>query len=1426
VKKNKFSRALKHLKSKKLDEKIKKLDEAAPTNNMSGVYQQSPRSGAGFRLGPPDPARTFVAAADGSWPAGIPGTAGEPYYTRPPDHWTGTVDWETITTPEFGFDSAQGNNTDGLIDPVTNVVKTQLPPGSRGFILGPLVDGFVPNHIHDAFTRIGYIEKDTRQFVLLGIIQGEWIGGLNDAASPGSYPVWDGSSGKFTASNPNFTLDMALWFRNEMLKNRFVKNVSYNAVGGIPQQGNPDPNAPQSLGGNGVGGGSGAAGGNPDGTGTGYGSGGNPDIGTPQGAPDPGKDPGGNNLWGLLSDLAKKGKDLISKFGDFAMDPFGSIADFVKNDVVDLYDKFSDTTLSNDVLEPAFEKFGQILGSKKGALLGILTTAASDIRAFVGDKYSDFGDKPAFSSSNNQFSYAANLAMSLAQSIGNGRPVVMDNSVVSSSTIAQNMSVNDINMMFDSNSDILNGPPNIASDPDSILNPNKDGDNKKPYMGDGFGGEGGSIMTPFTDGKGNYFIMNVADKTLRVGGESGEKFDFNTQTFTDIPSGGNATSIVNDMVNSGQFADGLTSILNQQTDDANYNTNLVNNLTDTVKNSDTFNNLMTVLDNDTVGGSFVSGYSTGTVNGAAGGALLYNQIKVKLGLMEPSDLQNAGGYGHVSRQTVINVNDLDPEVKAEFFKKYNIQESYLASSRDKKRILREIRQPLKEIKELPKTTKLKGYKPNFKGKYSPQNTPDVTASKRSDQLVMAKNAEGQAWTVGDKYHKGWETTGRMNHVYARVGESDKYFEQITSNNNTDVERKMQEHLNHVYHNKAMLKIDSNYKSPFTDNIDEQETFDNKINDPLFTKVAKRLKKEIDYEKKPAKAGYPNEAPPKIDPNTGMHPKFGKRYKYDKLDPHSAKTMAGAPTGDPEIDANVKKAAKIKENWRSDLKNLWLGSEREEWKKKLEEGMTTTDTFSYSIPGRGDDILHKKQTGFTGDGDINDFDHSTGIHNGGEFTGMTSFTDHDNVDDPHDLGKLVRSYSGFDSRGHRVVPTSGDGFNGTSDGSSDFWPGKSGGFRGVTFRGSYNSFPYTAIGGPTDENHPIEPVDVNSNETKLNYTTPEPSERMSDRVGSCLFVGGGPGSPGVPRLAAFKAVDTTEMDTLSLNWFTTGLIYTSGSGDDRQTHTRDSTRFSQPGDDIFIYYWAGDKEGAKSFANPSSTYGGKSHDGWRPLHINPQGVADFNYSSIIIPHKAMKDGGGSFRGPSTEWAGYRGNTFYNSKLTLPPWARDASTRFMIVQNQISTGTAYAVWGITSLNFQRQQAMSVGVPLDDPQAVSFIRTGNPNMTAKERKKKVIEMLRASRAYTTQKYGKDFPYRTQLEPEKESRYTPAELQADIKRRQAINRRQKQLAAQARKFRSTGRVGGSRSRGFRGYLRTGRDSKGMTTRARVNPKDIIGSI
>ena len=378
-----------------------------------------------------------------------------------------------------------------------------------------------------------------------------------------------------------------------------------------------------------------------------------------------------------------KGKDAITALGDFAVDPLGSTINFVKNDLINLYDKFSDTTISNDVLEPTFEKFGQILGSKTGFVLGIVTTAANDIRSYIGGKQSDFGDKPAFSSSNNPFAYAANLAMSLSQSIGNGRPVVMDNSVVSSKTVAQNITVDDIIMMHETNQTPQNGMPNIGMGVDDILNPNKDGVVKKPYMGDGFGGEGGSIMTPFIDNKGKLAISNVGDKVLRLGGESGEGFDINTQTFTDIPSSGNASGIAKEMVESGKFADGLTKMLNQQTNDANYNSSIVNGITNQVVDSPAYQNLMTVLDNDTIGGSFLSGSSTGAVNGAAGGALLYNQIKLKLGLMKPTDLQNAGGFGHVRRETIINVNDLNSDVKSKLYELYGVQESFSISVKSK-----------------------------------------------------------------------------------------------------------------------------------------------------------------------------------------------------------------------------------------------------------------------------------------------------------------------------------------------------------------------------------------------------------------------------------------------------------------------------------------------------------------------------------------------------------------------------------------------------------------------------------------------------------------------------------------------------------------------------------------------------------------------
>ena len=74
-----------------------------------------------------------------------------------------------------------------------------------------------------------------------------------------------------------------------------------------------------------------------------------------------------------------KGKDAITALGDFAADPLGTATDFIKNDLVDVYDKFSDTTLSNDVLEPAFEKFGQFIGSKFGFATGVAIAIGTDL---------------------------------------------------------------------------------------------------------------------------------------------------------------------------------------------------------------------------------------------------------------------------------------------------------------------------------------------------------------------------------------------------------------------------------------------------------------------------------------------------------------------------------------------------------------------------------------------------------------------------------------------------------------------------------------------------------------------------------------------------------------------------------------------------------------------------------------------------------------------------------------------------------------------------------------------------------------------------------------------------------------------------------------------------------------------------------------
>ena len=300
---NNFKSALNHIKSTKIDEKIQRLNES-PTNNTSNVYDLSP---SGQRYGRYDrnPEQVFYANADGSWPSGVPGTPGERTYTRPIGYWeegpgaTPSVQHDVINKLDFSYNTQidDPRQTTSLIDEDTGRVFTDLPPNSRSFILGPLVDLYFHNHGYDNRTSIGYIQKDTREFVLLGYIPGTW--GDDDNGDPiradgfeggGSTRVWNGLESSFVATNPSFTFEMLQWHHDRLKEGKYVKNVAYFNSGGVPVQtgrggtGQPSGTYQGNVSGTPVGGDAGNNG-NADlthGTGT---SNGEPTIGTQQDAP-------------------------------------------------------------------------------------------------------------------------------------------------------------------------------------------------------------------------------------------------------------------------------------------------------------------------------------------------------------------------------------------------------------------------------------------------------------------------------------------------------------------------------------------------------------------------------------------------------------------------------------------------------------------------------------------------------------------------------------------------------------------------------------------------------------------------------------------------------------------------------------------------------------------------------------------------------------------------------------------------------------------------------------------------------------------------------------------------------------------------------------------------------------------------------------
>ena len=248
---------------------------------MKGVYQVTPDTGDGFRMGIEDPVKRFYPKADGTWPSGIPANATDRYYDRAGGYYEkgkGVVAAVQNNTPRdlsLAYMQANGNDTSTMIRPSDGMVYADLPEGTRSFILGPLVTSYTQNHVGfsnftpDDFTNLGYIQKDTRQFVLLGRIEG-FLDGAKRAN--GAARTWDGTAAQFTSYNSNFKLEHALWMKERYNEGNFTANVPFNLSGGIPADRHPDDNT--------------KGGGDVLGSAAGQAGGDNDNIGTPQGPPD------------------------------------------------------------------------------------------------------------------------------------------------------------------------------------------------------------------------------------------------------------------------------------------------------------------------------------------------------------------------------------------------------------------------------------------------------------------------------------------------------------------------------------------------------------------------------------------------------------------------------------------------------------------------------------------------------------------------------------------------------------------------------------------------------------------------------------------------------------------------------------------------------------------------------------------------------------------------------------------------------------------------------------------------------------------------------------------------------------------------------------------------------------------------------------
>ena len=510
---------------------------------------------------------------------------------------------------------------------------------------------------------------------------------------------------------------------------------------------------------------------------------------------------------------------------------------------------------------------------------------------------------------NNAADFNAKLAVSLGLSILSGKKIDIPLSDSAKKDLINNIDANALKDVLKIN----NSTPTTA---DEAINPS--GNKSDKVLGGGWDAQGG-VDFNFNQKTGELEI--VSNKTLRTdsGGETIKKDkrapNFEVDKLTDIPDADKKS--VQDM--STKIISDISKKLGGPGLDPNLPNFDIQQQLDSISQKYDDNKITSAVTD------WASDFISQTTQGTAQNILAIRKALKNLSIKttvdtnawkpfsKDSDIEKIGGAaGHVTSTTKVKLDELPPDVQKVIKDKLSVKESLKFS---KKNLLREI--------VIPEAKKKYKVKPKVIG--HPSNKT-LSNQMKDTTPTPAFKKEIPVWSMDQKMRNARSSQAKKNEVLEYLGSSGDHWDYMT--------KTIKEHnkkiinLNYGGKKKKVTRkeqVDKDILVFMEDDLgNKSSVLQSKINEmqaeagdkEMFAKYyemnpqKKSLFKEVvkrgvfDYKGKPSKKGYPDKEPAQLDPKTGMHPGYGKKYKHDKLDPHSAESMP--MQGDPEIDANISK----------------------------------------------------------------------------------------------------------------------------------------------------------------------------------------------------------------------------------------------------------------------------------------------------------------------------------------------------------------------------------------------------------------------------------------------------------------------------------------------------------------------------------------